>query len=90
MLFQALNSSLVGANHKDGEGASIVGKLASQLAETIAESDKLSGELLSISDQTAQINKLIDIHCGSAFAIALRKVCIQLQSKFLLDLRPFP
>ncbi|KAF8809518.1 hypothetical protein BYT27DRAFT_6523124 [Phlegmacium glaucopus] len=74
MLFQALNSSLVGANYKDEEGGVTVGKLASQLAQTIAECDQLSGELLSISDQTAQINKLMDTHYGSAFAIALRKL----------------
>lgn len=83
MLFQALNSSLIGANHKDGEGTMIIGKLASQLADTIAECEKLSGELLSISDQTAQINKLIDIHLGSAFAVALRKVGNPLQIAIL-------
>lgn len=73
MLFQALNSSLTATKLKNGDTLVISG-LASQLADTIAECEKLSEELLSISDQTAQINKLIDIHLGSAFAVALRKV----------------
>ena len=73
MLFQALNSSLTGAKLKNGDTL-VIGGLASQLADTISECEKLSEELLSISDQTAQINKLIDIHLGSAFAVALRKV----------------
>jgi hypothetical protein len=73
MLFQALNSCLIGAKLKDGDTLVISG-LASQLADTIAECEKLSEELLFISDQMAQINKLIDIHLGSAFAVALRKV----------------
>jgi hypothetical protein len=73
-LFQALNSSLVGANHKNGDSTLVIGGLASQLADTVAECEKLAEELLSISDQTAQINKLIDIHMGSAFAVALRKL----------------
>lgn len=82
MLFQALNSSLVGTNENSGV---VIGKLASQLAETITDCDKLSEELLFISDQTAQINKLIDIHLGSAFAIALRKVGNTFQSKSLTN-----
>ena len=73
MLFQALNSCLIGAKLKN-EDTLVIGGLASQLADTIAECEKLSEELLSISDQMAQINKLIDIHLGSAFAVALRKV----------------
>jgi hypothetical protein len=89
MLFQALNSSLISANHKNGDGTLVIGKLASQLADTIAECEKLSEELLSISDQMAQINKLIDIHWGSAFAIALRKVCNLLESNFFTVLLSF-
>ena len=73
MLFQALNSCLTGSKLKDGDTL-VIGGLASQLADTIAECEKLSDELLSITDQMAQINKLIDIHLGSAFAVALRKV----------------
>lgn len=86
MLFQALNSSL---NHKNGDSTVVIGGLASQLADTITECEKLSEELLSISDQMAQINKLIDIHLGSAFAIALRKVSSPLYSKSFLNLLPF-
>lgn len=73
MLFQALNSCLTGSKLKDGDTL-VIGGLASQLADTIAECEKLSDELLSITDQMAQINKLVDIHLGSAFAVALRKV----------------
>ena len=80
MLFQALNSSVVGANHKNGDSALVIGGLLSQLADTITECEKLSEELLFISDQMAQINKLIDIHSGSAFAIALRKVGLHWKS----------
>jgi hypothetical protein len=86
MLFQALNSSLIGSKPKDGDATSVIGGLASQLADTIAECEKLSEELLSISDQTAQINKLIDIHLGSAFAVALRKVGNPFHSQSLLNL----
>lgn len=85
MLFQALNSSLANAHLKNGEGTLVIAKLISQLAETIAECEKLSEELLSISDQTAQINKLIDIHLGSAFAVALRKVGNLCQSRSLTN-----
>ena len=85
MLFQALNSSLTGAKLKNGDTL-VIGGLASQLADTIAECEKLSEELLSISDQTAQINKLIDIHLGSAFAVALRKVSNPFYSQSLPNL----
>ena len=83
MLFQALNSSVINTNQNDGNSISVIAGLTSQLADTIAECEKLSEELLSISDQTAQINKLIDIHLGSAFAVALRKVGNPLHSKSL-------
>jgi hypothetical protein len=83
MLFQALNSSVISANQNNGNSIFVIAGLTSQLADTIAECEKLSEELLSISDQTAQINKLIDIHLGSAFAVALRKVGNLLHSKSL-------
>ena len=84
MLFQALNSCLMGGKLKD-EDSLVIGGLASQLADTIAECEKLSEELLSISDQMAQINKLIDIHLGSAFAVALRKVGNPFHSQSLFN-----
>lgn len=74
MLFQALNSTSL-SQQKDGEdGVSVVSRLAAQLADTIGECDKNLEEVLSITDQMAQIHKLIDIHWSSALAIALRKV----------------
>ncbi|KAF4610717.1 hypothetical protein D9613_007126 [Agrocybe pediades] len=74
MLFQALNSTSLG-QQKDGEdGVSVVSRLASQLADTIAECDQKLEEVLQITDQVAQINKLIDVHWSSALAIALRKL----------------
>ena len=88
MLFQALNSSLIGAKQKNDDITLVIGGLASQLADTIAECEKLSEELLSISDQTAQINKLIDIHLGSAFAVALRKVDNPFRSQSLPNSLP--
>ncbi|KAH9479325.1 hypothetical protein JR316_0007915 [Psilocybe cubensis] len=74
MLFQALNSTSLG-QQKDGEdGVSVVSRLATQLADTIGECDKNLEEVLRITDQIAQINKLIDTHWSSALAIALRKL----------------
>ncbi|KDR80785.1 hypothetical protein GALMADRAFT_153216 [Galerina marginata CBS 339.88] len=74
MLFQALNSTTLG-QQKDGEdGVSVVSRLASQLGDTIAECDRNLEQVISITDQMAQIHKLIDIHWSSALAIALRKL----------------
>jgi len=71
MLFQALNSSSTGGSKEEG---SVVSRLATQLAETIAECEVQLELLLQISDQVCQITKLIEGHWGSALAIALRKV----------------
>lgn len=49
-------------------------KLVLQLSDTTMECDQLLEELLSISDRTSQINRLLDVHWASALAIALRKV----------------
>lgn len=74
MLFHALNSTNL-AHQKDGEdGVSALAKLTSQLSETITECEQHLEEVMNINDQVAQINKLIDLHWGSALAIALRKV----------------
>lgn len=74
MLFQALNSASLG-QQKDGEdGVSVVSRLTLQLADTVTECDKNLEQLLQISDQIAQINKLMEVHWSSALAIALRKV----------------
>ncbi|KAF8967743.1 hypothetical protein BDZ97DRAFT_1916681 [Flammula alnicola] len=74
MLFHALNSTTLGQQKDGSDGVSVVATLASQLADTIAECDKHLDEIIKINDQVAQINKLIDIHWGSALAIALRKL----------------
>lgn len=74
MLFHALNSANL-AQQKDGDdGVSALHKLTSQLAETITECEQHLEEVININDQVAQIKKLIDLHWGSALAIALRKV----------------
>lgn len=75
MLFQALNSTSSGSQ-KDADGTSVVSKLTSQLAETIGECDQHLAEVINITDQIGQIHRLMDIHSGSALAIALRKVCV--------------
>jgi len=74
MQFHALNSSFLQKSQKGDEDDLLVSKLTSQLAETIGDCDQRLEELLRINDQIAQINKLIDVHMGSALAIALRKV----------------
>jgi len=75
MLLQALMSysETNGNGDKDGGGPT-VGRLASQLAETTIECDKLSQELVGIMDQMGQVQRLLDVHWASALAIALRKV----------------
>jgi len=88
MLFQALNSTTLG-QQKDGEdGVSVVSRLSTQLAETVAECDQRLEEVLKLNDQTAQINKLLDIHWASALSIALRKVCRNARDNYSFSL-PF-
>ena len=83
MLLQALNSSadsnVPSANpnnsgNKDKDGG-VVSQLAAQLAQTTAECDRVLEELLRISDQLSQIERMVDLHWASALAVALRKVC---------------
>lgn len=79
MLLQALITSaqIPSAKDKDKvDNMDSITKLALQLSETTAECDRLSEDLLKISDQTAQINRMLDVHWASALAIALRKVSI--------------
>ncbi|PPQ63113.1 hypothetical protein CVT24_005824 [Panaeolus cyanescens] len=73
MLFQALNSTSLGPQ-KDADGTPVVSKLTAQLAETIGECDQHLAEVINITDQIGQIHRLMDIHSGSALAIALRKL----------------
>ncbi|KAJ7623676.1 hypothetical protein FB45DRAFT_926408 [Roridomyces roridus] len=70
MLMQALHSF---SGYNDSDPA-LVGKLTSQLSQTTAECDQLLQDLLQISDQAAQIQRLQDIHFSSALSIALRKL----------------
>ncbi len=75
MLLQALLSfSGAGTGKEKDGGASLVGTVASQLSDISAECDSLAEQLVRITDQIGQIRKLVDVHWGSALAIALRKV----------------
>lgn len=78
-LHALLSSSLSPSNSKDKDKDSEEGlltstKLVVQLSETVAECDTVVQELLKITDQIAQVKKLLDNHWASALAIALRKV----------------
>jgi len=74
MQLQALLSSAASATLNDPEEALANVKLIVQLSETVAECDGVMNEILSVTDQITQINKLIELHWASALAIALRKV----------------
>ncbi|KAG5641296.1 hypothetical protein DXG03_005560 [Asterophora parasitica] len=74
MTLQALNSSFISADKETEDGIPMASKLALQLSQTVAECDKLMGELLVISDQLAQISNMTDLHWASALAVALRKL----------------
>ncbi|KAJ2918650.1 hypothetical protein MD484_g1798, partial [Candolleomyces efflorescens] len=78
-LHALLSSSLSPSNSKEKDKDSEEGlltstKLVVQLSETVAECDTVMQELLKITDQIAQIKKLLDNHWASALAIALRKL----------------
>ncbi|PBK99898.1 hypothetical protein ARMGADRAFT_1074734 [Armillaria gallica] len=90
MLLQALLSfSGAGAGKEKDGGASLVGTVASQLSDISAECDSLAEQLVRITDQIGQIRKLVDVHWGSALAIALRKLngSYGKRTKDLLDAR---
>lgn len=76
MQLQALlSSSLSPSKEKENEEGLLTNtKLVVQLSETVAECDLVMQELLKITDQIAQVRKLLDNHWASALAIALRKV----------------
>ncbi|KIY67204.1 hypothetical protein CYLTODRAFT_444190 [Cylindrobasidium torrendii FP15055 ss-10] len=75
MLLQALVSlSSVGADKEKDGGGTLIAGLAKQLAEVTAACDSLTEQLVTISDQVRQIQRLLDVHWGSALAIALRKL----------------
>ncbi|KAK0188483.1 hypothetical protein F5146DRAFT_1002565 [Armillaria mellea] len=90
MLLQALLSfSGAGTGKEKDGGASLVGTVASQLSDISAECDSLAEQLVRITDQIGQIRKLVDVHWGSALAIALRKLngSYGKRTKDLLDAR---
>ncbi|KXN84258.1 hypothetical protein AN958_12831 [Leucoagaricus sp. SymC.cos] len=77
MLLQALITSaqIPSLKDKDREDTlDSITKLALQLSETTTECDRLLEDLLTISDRTSQINRMLDVHWASALAIALRKL----------------
>lgn len=75
MLLQALNSSSLAPEKTLSEdGVSTVSNLALRLSETTAECDQVMELLLQISDQLAQMSKMVEVHWAGALAIALRKV----------------
>ncbi|KAK0489339.1 hypothetical protein IW261DRAFT_409844 [Armillaria novae-zelandiae] len=90
MLLQALLSfSGAGTGKEKDGGASLVATVASQLSDISAECDSLAEQLVRITDQIGQIRKLVDVHWGSALAIALRKLngSYGKRTKDLLDAR---
>ena len=75
MLLQAINSTAVSSEPMiEDDGTSALCQLAQQLSEACAECDKLLETLLRVTDQLAQMSKLLDVHWASALTIALRKV----------------
>lgn len=71
MLLQAIGST---QSLNADDSAETTHKLVSQLSETVVACDRLTEELVKITDQLSQLKKLADIHWASALAIALRKV----------------
>lgn len=90
MLLQALITSIripsMKTQDKEDTMASVT-KLTLQLSETTTDCDRLLEELMSISDRTSQINRMMDVHWASALAIALRKVSSQGHWMFPCHLR---
>ncbi|KIK57087.1 hypothetical protein GYMLUDRAFT_61671 [Collybiopsis luxurians FD-317 M1] len=74
MLLQALMSFTAATSAEKDGGVDLIGKLATQISDTTAECDRLTQELVSVTDQMSQITKLIENHWASALAIALRKL----------------
>ncbi|KIY45668.1 hypothetical protein FISHEDRAFT_61065 [Fistulina hepatica ATCC 64428] len=75
MLLQSLVSfSAVSCERDSDSSTSFLSQLPQQIAELTAETDQLTEDLLRVSDQIAQIKKLVDAHWASALAIALRKL----------------
>ncbi|KAF8887335.1 hypothetical protein BD779DRAFT_514527 [Infundibulicybe gibba] len=73
MLLRALNSAAP-SDKNDEDGTPVVSRLTRQLCETIRDCDACLEEVLGVSDQIAQITRLIDVHWASALAVALRKL----------------
>ncbi|KAL1733656.1 hypothetical protein EV714DRAFT_176033, partial [Schizophyllum commune] len=69
MLLQAL-----AAHPGSADAAEFSAHIAKQLSDVMAECDACTEALVRAVDHTAQINRLLDQHWGSALAIALRKL----------------
>ncbi|KAF5357446.1 hypothetical protein D9757_011592 [Collybiopsis confluens] len=74
MLLQALISFTTATSSEKDGGADLIGKLATQISDTCSECDRITQELVSVTDQMCQITKVLENHWASALAIALRKL----------------
>ncbi|CAL1714416.1 unnamed protein product [Somion occarium] len=68
-----LLQSLVALSAGDCDNAALA-NLTTQLADITRSCDRLMEEMLRISDQRAQIQRIQDVHDASALAMALRKL----------------
>ncbi|GBE86674.1 hypothetical protein BKA93DRAFT_823417 [Sparassis latifolia] len=73
MLLQSLNALSYSAVSDAGDGEALF-NLTTQLADVTVSCDRLMETLLTISDQRGQIQRLQDVHVGSALSMALRKL----------------
>lgn len=71
MLLQSLLA--LSTSNSDGDCAALC-SLTTQLADITSSCDRLMAELLRVSDQKAQIQRIQDVHTSSALAMALRKL----------------
>jgi hypothetical protein len=75
MFTQALVSFVTSNTTKDlDDSVNLLGQLVTQLSEIMVECDKIAVQLVDITDQIMQLNRLMDAHWASALAVALRKV----------------
>ncbi|KAK7686346.1 hypothetical protein QCA50_010570 [Cerrena zonata] len=68
-----LLQSLVALSASDCDGPALV-NLTTQLADITRSCDRLMEEMLRISDQRSQVQRIQDLHDASALAMALRKL----------------
>ena len=68
-----LLQSLIALSASECDGPALV-NLTTQLANITCSCDRLMEEMLRISDQRSQVQRLQDVHDASALAMALRKL----------------